>query len=128
MTVMEQGKQICNVLKDVRRKAAMACGIDYSPTECSHQGECAGTCPKCEQELAWFDSQIRSRSPRGLSAVAGVALGVAAVMPLTVSCDPFVVRTEGDIPDDGGEEKQESARQDAMLVGELAQDKAWTVE
>ena len=41
---MKRGKKICNTLKEVRMQVAKANEIKYAPTECHHEGDCAGTC------------------------------------------------------------------------------------
>ena len=48
---MKRGKKICKTLKEVRMQVAKANDIRYAPTECQHEGDCAGTCPKCEAEV-----------------------------------------------------------------------------
>ena len=44
--MMKRGKKICNTLKEVRMQVAKANDIKYAPTECRHEGDCTGTCPK----------------------------------------------------------------------------------
>lgn len=43
-------KKKCNELKQIRKSVADALGIDLKQRECTFQGECKGTCPKCMQE------------------------------------------------------------------------------
>lgn len=45
------GKSVCHYLKELRKAAADQNGIAYEPAECHYEGECPGTCPKCEEEL-----------------------------------------------------------------------------
>lgn len=33
----------------------------YNPEECTNEGECSGTCPKCEAELADLQRQLDAR-------------------------------------------------------------------
>lgn len=61
------GKAKCEVLKEIRKQIAAANDIEYSTTECKFQGECSGTCPKCEQELAYLTEEIRKRKDAGLT-------------------------------------------------------------
>jgi len=61
------GKAKCEVLKEIRKQIAAANDIKYSTTECKFQGECSGTCPKCEQELAYLTEEIRKRKAAGLT-------------------------------------------------------------
>ena len=44
-----KGKQVCSYLKSVRREVAAANGIDLEIPDCTFEGECPGTCPRCEE-------------------------------------------------------------------------------
>ena len=48
---INHGKSICKVLKQLRSDLANNNGLIYNPTECSYDGPCIGTCPKCDAEL-----------------------------------------------------------------------------
>ena len=77
---MKRGKKICNTLKEVRMQVAKANGIKYAPTECRHEGDCAGTCPKCESEVRWLEQQLQLRRQLGKAvAVVGMSMGLAAL-------------------------------------------------
>ena len=77
---MSRGKTTCKVLKEVRRKIADANGIPLQERECTHTGDCAGTCPYCESEVRYLERELSKRKSLGKAvAVAGIA--VAAVMP-----------------------------------------------
>lgn len=43
-------KEKCRRLKAIRKKVADTIGLDLHQTECTFEGECKGTCPKCAQE------------------------------------------------------------------------------
>lgn len=43
-------RERCDYLKKIRQKIADRLGIDLHQTECTYEGECDGTCPKCQQE------------------------------------------------------------------------------
>jgi len=91
---MQRGKEICRILKEIRRQIARANDIEFVTAECRHKGDCAGTCPKCESEVAYLEEQLAQRRRLGLTTrVAGLALGLAAIAPaaLVTSC------TKGDI-------------------------------
>ena len=45
-----KGKEKCNFLKEMRRKLAEKLGIDLKQKECTFEGQCTGTCPKCQEE------------------------------------------------------------------------------
>ena len=77
---MKQGKQICETLKGIRREIAEANEIDYTPTECTHEGDCAGTCPACESETQWLEKQLRVRQALGKAVtIAGLSVALGAM-------------------------------------------------
>ena len=77
---MKRGKRICKTLKEIRAQVARANDIPYEPTECKHKGDCAGTCPKCEEEVRYIEHQLNIRRMLGKAvAVVGVSAGLAAL-------------------------------------------------
>ena len=89
---MRQGKEICETLKDIRRDIAEANEIDYQPTECTHEGDCAGTCPKCESETRWLEKQLRARQALGKAVtIAGLSVALGAMS----SCHPKIFQPDG---------------------------------
>ncbi|MBR6283354.1 MAG: energy transducer TonB [Muribaculaceae bacterium] len=77
---MKSGKHICETLKGIRADIARANDIDYTPTECTHQGDCAGTCPACESEVHWLEHQLKLRQRLGLAVtIAGISLGTGTI-------------------------------------------------
>ncbi len=52
------GKRICEQLKAVRIRVAMAAGIKYKPQYCPHQVCTTGSCPACEAEAAELSRQV----------------------------------------------------------------------
>ena len=76
---MEKGRKVCNELKAIRKKIAEANDIEYTPNECTHKGECAGTCPACEAEVRYLEKQLSMRQVIGKAAVvAGLSMTVAS--------------------------------------------------
>ena len=76
---MNKGKNICNELKAVRRRIADENGIPLDVKECTYHGPCAGTCPRCEAEVQYLESELEKRIRLGrVATVAGVALGLAS--------------------------------------------------
>ena len=74
------GKNICAALKQVRKQVAEANGIHYTPAPCRFDGECSGTCPACEAEVQYIESQLgRLRLAGKAVKVAGLALGLTMV-------------------------------------------------
>lgn len=57
----ENGKAKCELLKSVRKEIADANGIEYEPHECTHSGDCPGTCPLCEFELEKLSADINRK-------------------------------------------------------------------
>ena len=55
---METGKRICQALKNLRKRIADANEIPFEIEECTHKGDCPGTCPKCESELRYLMESI----------------------------------------------------------------------
>ena len=89
---MKQGKNICETLKGIRREIAQANDIDYNPAECHHEGDCAGTCPKCESETRWLERQLRNRQALGKAVtIAGLSVALGAMS----SCHPKIFQPDG---------------------------------
>ena len=82
-----KGKSTCKLLKDIRQQIADANGISYQPKECHHKGDCAGTCPACEEEIRYLERELKARKGNGFGMkVAGIAAGICAtVMPMTAA-------------------------------------------
>lgn len=74
------GKSKCKILKEIRQKIADENDIPYITSECTHKGDCLGTCPKCEQELQYLEKQLERRRKLGKTVVvSALALSVATV-------------------------------------------------
>ena len=82
------GKSKCKVLKDIRKKIAEANDIAYVTSECKYQGDCSGTCPKCEAEVRYLEEELAKRKNLGkIVAVAGIA---ATLVVASAGCDLLV--------------------------------------
>ena len=82
------GKSKCKILKDIRRQIAQDNDIDFVTAECQFQGECAGTCPKCEAEVRYLEQELAKRQKAGKAVVvAGIA---ATILVSTAGCLPQV--------------------------------------
>ena len=74
-----KGKNKCRILKQIRQKIAYENDIPLVTQECGYQGECSGTCPKCEQELRYLEQQLARRQALGKRVtVAALAAGLLA--------------------------------------------------
>ncbi len=55
------GRRICDILKSIRREIALRNGIDLEIPHCDFKGECAGTCPQCESEIAYLSEELKKK-------------------------------------------------------------------
>lgn len=75
---MYYGKQKCKILKQIRAEIAKNNDIEYVVSECSHKGNCLGTCPKCESEVKYLENQLELRRKAGkVVLLAGIAAGLS---------------------------------------------------
>ena len=88
------GKKKCKILKEIRKQIAKDNDITYVTTECKHQGNCKGTCPKCEAEVRYLEAELEKRRMAGKQVVVA---GIAAAMMMSASCTPSR-RTPGPRP------------------------------
>ena len=97
---MVKGKSTCKLLKDIRQQIAAANGISYQPKECHHKGDCAGTCPACEEEIRYLERELKARKGNGFSMkVAGIAAGICAtVMPMTIAAQNVKSDSTSNLP------------------------------
>lgn len=76
---MSRGKDICKELKAVRRRIAEENNIPLEIPECTHQGPCNGSCPRCEAEVRYLERELAKRISLGKAAtVAGLTLALAS--------------------------------------------------
>lgn len=95
---MNNGKKICNQLKDIRRDIAKQNGIALDIPECTYQGECSGSCPRCDAELQYLEREITNRSKLGkVAAMAGMAVGLTAGGQ-AVTAQDIKDQLRGDVP------------------------------
>ena len=73
-------KEKCKTLKDIRKSLADSLGIDLKQTECTFEGECSGTCPKCKQEENILNSALLKKG--------AVILGTAVLTTSLAACTP----------------------------------------
>lgn len=71
-----KGKDKCELLKSIRKRLAEMNDIEYAPTPCDHEGECRGTCPRCDKEAEWLMEELRKKEEAGL--------------PIQIDVDSFV--------------------------------------
>ena len=112
---MVKGKSTCKLLKDIRQQIADANGISYRPKECHYKGDCAGTCPACEEEIRYLERELKARKGNGFSMkVAGIAAGICAtVMPMTAAA-------QGVKPDSMSNLPVRTTKKDSVKVVDLS--------
>lgn len=81
-----RGKAKCKALKEIRRQIAEENDIPYVVSQCTYQGDCKGTCPKCESELRYLERELEIRKNLG-KAVAVVGISTSVCAGLT-ACSP----------------------------------------
>lgn len=90
------GKRKCKILKEIRQRIADANDIEYVTRECEFQGECKGTCPRCEAEVRYLEEQLEKRRQSGKKiAVAAVAAGM---LFSATSCDLPLFDKDEEVP------------------------------
>lgn len=126
---MNNGKDICERLKEVRREIAKANEIRLVQPECTHKGDCMGTCPRCEQEVRYLEGELSKRRQLGKAvSIVGIA-AIAGTLALT-SCvsagmlptgEPYVPDIEeplqGDIIDPTIESDTTCVESDSLTCG-----------
>ena len=124
------GKEKCRILKDIRRSIAQANGIEYVTEECKHKGECRGTCPRCESEVAYLERELERRRSIGRSvAVAGLAVGIGMSMSGCadisfdeVCFDTGTQSTARASKDSGSRQTEKGTEEHIEIDGEIAVD------
>lgn len=72
---MPKGKQTCKILKEIRKQIAVENDIELVISECTYQGDCAGTCPKCEAEVRYLEQELEKRQRLGKAVmISGLAV------------------------------------------------------
>jgi TonB family protein len=79
---MYRGKRTCKILKEIRQEIARANDISLVTSECRYQGDCAGTCPKCEAEVAYLEQQLNLRRMAGKAVVLSGLVASSWMVPL----------------------------------------------
>lgn len=91
-----KGKEKCRALKEIRRQIAEKNDIPYAVSRCSHQGDCKGTCPKCEAELQYLERELAVRKNLGkVVAIAGISVGACSSL---TACSPTETAQNAAIP------------------------------
>ncbi|MBP3869446.1 MAG: hypothetical protein J6E46_00565 [Faecalicoccus sp.] len=95
---MMNGKDKCKILKQIRKEIADANDIPYITENCKFQGNCRGTCPKCESELRYLETELENRRRKGVSvALAGMSLLTGVSM---AGCRATGIDQDKDVPEE----------------------------
>lgn len=92
------GKEKCKILKQIRAEIAKQNDIEWVVEECTHKGNCKGTCPRCEAEVRQLENALARREAMGRTVA---VIGISAGLALSLSgCDDSVPSvTSGVMPD-----------------------------
>ena len=92
---MAKGKQTCKILKEIRKQIAEENDIELVISECTYQGDCLGTCPKCEAEVRYLERELEKRQRMGKAAViAGLSVGLLASSQMALAQTPDSLRID----------------------------------
>ena len=82
-------------MKGIRRKIAEENDIKLDIPEGTYEGECRGTCPRCEWEVQYLEKTLFERMKLGkIATISGLALGLSAC-----GGNPGpIIETTGDVP------------------------------
>lgn len=90
---MKRGKETCRILKDIRRQIAEANNIEYITSECRYQGDCLGSCPKCEAEVQYLEQQLSARHAAGKAiALVGISAGLLFSSATSVASESQLIK------------------------------------
>lgn len=93
-------KQKCKELKEIRAKMAESLGVELHQRECTYEGYCSGTCPKCKQEELWLNAAILKKQMEESDInrrVAAAGLTTAAALTLSGCNIGQVEQVDGDM-------------------------------
>ena len=92
---MAKGKQTCKFLKEIRKQIAAENDIKLVIEECTYQGDCLGTCPKCEAEVLYLERELEKRQRMGKAAVvAGLSVGLLGASQVALAQQPDSLRMD----------------------------------
>ena len=92
---MAKGKQTCKILKEIRKQIAAENDIKLVIEECTYQGDCLGTCPKCEAEGRYLERELDKRQRLGKEAVvAGLSVGLLGASQVALAQQPDTLRMD----------------------------------
>lgn len=119
---MKKGKQTCRILKDIRRQIAEANDIEFITSECQYQGDCLGTCPKCESEVRYLEQQLERKRMAGKAiTVLGISAGLVAMSPMTsCSSSPNKGAKQEVVSDTLGNTIEDTLENTDLIMGDIS--------
>ena len=111
---MAKGKRTCKILKEIRKQIAEENDIKLVVEECTYQGDCLGTCPKCEAEVRYLEHELEKRQRMGKAAIfAGMTIGTAIT---AAGCGPLAPTLNGMLvgPEDTVTTTTDTVRNDSV--------------
>ena len=60
-----KGRDKCELLNKIRQKIANENNIELIIYDCTFEGDCTGTCPKCEAELKYLEAELARKQAAG---------------------------------------------------------------
>ena len=95
---MKRGKQTYRILKEIRRQIAEVNDIEFITSECQYQGDCLGTCPKCETEVRYLEQQLERKRMAGKAiTILGISAGVMTMNAQNSNIDSTQKQSPTDI-------------------------------
>ena len=95
---MKRGKQTCRILKEIRRQIAEVNDIEFITSDCQYQGDCLGTCPKCEAEVRYLEQQLERKRMAGKAiTILGISAGVMTMNAQNSNIDSTQKQSPTDI-------------------------------
>lgn len=74
---MNKGKATCEILKGIRFQIAKENGITYKSDDCQFEGNCNGTCSKCEADILYIEKELVKQKKLGKAVVIlGISVGI----------------------------------------------------
>ena len=112
-----RGKEVCRTLKEIRAEIARQNDIPWETKECGFEGECRGTCPRCEAEVRQLEEALaKRRRQRRRVTLRGIAAGFVSAWKRRWGADDEDAALE-DLPD-----KEQRAGHGEMTLEELIND------
>lgn len=113
------GKAKCKILREIRRRIAEENDISLITKDCTFQGECRGTCPKCEAELRFLEQQLERRRKLGKT-VTLAALAATLSLSLTACGTPAAKDTDFYASAESAAKRREKRdKEPEVIMGEI---------